>query len=170
MEYRETIKYSIYAITLIIIQLFIFNYVHLSLNITASVFVILIFLLPVRLSKLSVLLIAFIYGLIFDILNNSLAIYTASLSVVAFVRPYLLELIRGGDVFEANSKPSIKLLGFFRFAIYSFILLSFFHFIENLLDIFSFKRIGFIILKTSINSIFSLFFVLFLCMTFYKND
>lgn len=170
MEYRETFKYSIYAITLIILQLFIFNYVHLSQNITASIFIILILTLPIKLSKISVLIIAFVYGLFFDILNNTLAVNTASLSLVAFVRPYLLELIKGGDIFEANSKPSIKLFGFFKFAIYSFILLSFYHFFVNFLDIFSFKKIGFIFLKTTFNSIFSLFFVLILCMTFYKND
>ncbi len=169
MELRLAWKYFLYFITLLLLQVLVFDNMVVSKYLFyPNVFVLFILLLPFELDLNIMLIVGFISGLIYDIFIHSLAFNAISFTVIAYLRYYILKLIIPREGYIANTLPSYIYYGFNWFFLYSLIIVFVYELIFNFLVYFkvSFNRI---LLNSIVDFLLSFFFVMVLHLTFYKN-
>jgi len=122
-------------IILIAVQVLIFNNVQISGYLNPYVYILFIMLLPPKLPKALVLILAFVMGFTIDIFADSYGIHSAASVLLAYIRPSILSLVsvKGGEDLE---DISIKQLNFGRFFTYSGILCLIHHFTLFYLEAF----------------------------------
>ena len=98
-------------------QVLVFGRIHLFHYATPLFYVYFVAMFPRNYPKWSVLLWSFLLGLIIDIFSNTPGLAAASLTVIAAIQPYYLELYVPRDSAD-NLKPSMKTLGPVKFAYY----------------------------------------------------
>ncbi|HSO87257.1 MAG TPA: rod shape-determining protein MreD [Draconibacterium sp.] len=86
-------KYAVMFISLVLIQVLIFNQVQFSGFFNPYVYVLFIILLPLSAPRYAVLILAFLLGLTIDIFSNSLGVHSAATVFVAYARPLVIRLI-----------------------------------------------------------------------------
>ncbi len=150
------------AIFVLIIQLILlkridisfenFNYVHFT------IYPIILALIPYKSSKTLIVFLGFILGLIVDLFYDSIGIHAAACTLVAYLRPYILNMISPVEGYKKDGLTSfsygipwfISYLGIFLFihliTVYS-------------LEAFSFVYLKEIILRTIFSFIASLFLI-----------
>ena len=122
-------------IILVAVQVLIFNNVQISGYLNPYVYILFIMLLPPKLPKALVLILAFVMGFTIDIFTDSYGIHTAASVLIAYIRPSVLSLVsvKGGEDLE---DISIKQLRLGRFFTYSGILCFIHHFTLFYLEAF----------------------------------
>jgi len=170
MEIRLLLRYIIYFVVLYLLQILVFNYMTLGVGLFPSVFLLIIILLPIEIEKLWLLVISFIIGFVLDFSNDTLALNTSALLFVAFLRPFILQLISVRDGYEIGKLPSYKNYGINWFILYTLIFVFIFELVYVSLDIFTFAKIGVILLKSVINTLFSASFVILSHLLFFRNS
>lgn len=126
-----------FFIILVLVQVLVFNHIHLFGYATPLLYV--YFDLPARrgFSKWALLLWAFLLGICVDIFSNTPGLASASMTLIALIQPYLLELFVPRDSPE-DLKPSFASLGAAKYMFYTFILVFIYCIVFFLLEIFSF--------------------------------
>ena len=109
---------------------------HLILFDVAFCFVYIGFLLSFNpeISKISFLLIAFAFGFSTDIFYNTLGVLTAACVLLAYFRPYLIELMTEKSNRDTVIEVSIRRMGFVWYSTYAGILLFAHHFLLFVLE------------------------------------
>lgn len=106
----------------------------------------------------SLLILAFALGLSIDIFENTGGIHASATLVIGFIRPFLLKAVsrRQGDDLETFK---IKDMALANILIYTASSILIHHFIMFLLEEFSFKNFGVVLLRTLYSSTFTLVFI-----------
>lgn len=132
---NKTIQHIIRFFILVIIQVLFLNNVQINGYLNPYVYLLFIMLLPPKMPKAIVLILAFVMGFTMDVFADSYGIHTAASVLLAYIRPSILSLvsIKGGEDLEAIS---IKHLRFGRFFTYSGILCLIHHFTLFYLEAF----------------------------------
>lgn len=120
---------------------------------------------PIKVNKITFMMISFIFGFTLDLYSNSLGINTAACLSVAFLRSYILNFVFG-SFYDPHGIKLIKNYvlesTFSQKFLYITTIILIHHLILFSLEIFSFQFISLILLKTLITSLISLIF----CTTF----
>ena len=169
MEVRLIIRYIIYFISLVLLQTLLFNYVSLGTGLVPFVYILAVLLLPIDTKNWFLLLFSFFLGFTIDVFNDTLALNTMALLFVALLRPLIIRLLAPSDGYDSGTLPSFSSFKLSRFIVYSLILVFSHQLIFFSFDIFAFSKLGIIILKTLINTIFSVIFITILHLIFFKN-
>ena len=98
-------------------QVLVFGRIHLFHYATPLFYVYFVAMFPRNHEKWAILLWGFLLGLCIDIFSNTPGLAATSLTVIAAVQPYYLELYVPRDSAD-NLKPSMKTLGPVKFAYY----------------------------------------------------
>ena len=98
-------------------QVLVFGRIHLFHYATPLFYVYFVAMFPRNHEKWAILVWSFVLGLCVDIFSNTPGLAAASLTVIAAVQPYYLELYVPRDSAD-NLKPSMKTLGPVKFAYY----------------------------------------------------
>lgn len=99
-------------------QVLICNYLHLSQFIYLSILPAIILLIPIRFSTPVALCIAFICGMLTDLLGDGvLGLNTFALLPVALLRPSLIRLVCGEEIFARKEDISIARQGYIKISI-----------------------------------------------------
>ena len=98
-------------------QVLVFGRIHLFHYATPLFYVYFVAMFPRNHEKWAILVWSFLLGLCVDIFSNTPGLAAASLTVIAAVQPYYLELYVPRDSAD-NLKPSMKTLGPVKFAYY----------------------------------------------------
>ena len=107
-QYNFFLTYAL----LVLIQMVICNYFHLSAYILLSILPVMVLRIPIRYSTTMALCIAFVTGLLVDLLSEGLlGINTLAIVPVAFVRKVVIQLVFGEEVFARNEDFSIEKSG-----------------------------------------------------------
>jgi hypothetical protein len=108
----------------IMVQVYILNKVpYLHQFIVPYLYFLFILWLPFSISRVGLLLIGFVTGLIMDYFKYTPGLYTAACVLVAYVRPYIINILIPKDTAEFNySEPSPRAMGWAPYAVYAFIL------------------------------------------------
>ena len=100
-------------VLLAVVQMLICNYFNLSPYLMLSILPVMILCLPLRVSTFWALIIAFITGILVDILSEGvLGLNVRALVPVAFVRKEVIRLIFGGELFARKEDFSLRKNGF----------------------------------------------------------
>ena len=98
-------------------QVLVFGRIHLFHYATPLFYVYFVAMFPRNHEKWAILVWSFVLGLCVDIFSNTPGLAAASLTVIAAIQPYYLELYVPRDSAD-NLKPSMKTLGPVKFAYY----------------------------------------------------
>ena len=122
----------------ILVQVYVLDQIPpLHQLITPYIYFLFILWLPFKMNRLVQMILAFILGFTLDCFTNSFGLHAASCVLIAYVRPFLINLLISQEGVEKNyNEPSIQSLGFTPYftyvAILTFIHNSFLFFLQAL--------------------------------------
>ena len=128
---------------------------------------------PIKVNKITFMMISFIFGFILDLYSNSLGINTAACLSVAFLRSYILNFVFG-SFYDPHGIKLIKNYvlesTFSQKFLYITTIILIHHLILFSLEVFSFQFISLILFKTLITSLISLIFCITFIYIMIKNE
>ncbi len=154
-------------ITLLLVQVVICNNINFFGNINPYIYIIFIFLFPIRENRLILLLVSFMLGLLVDLFSDSGGVHAAAAVCLAYSRPILLKS-SFGMLYEHHSiKFSSTEIG--SLITYISVGTVIHHFILFSLEIFNISNILLILKKTLFSSIFTTLLSLLIVILFSRN-
>jgi rod shape-determining protein MreD len=118
-------------------------------------------LMPLNTHHWVSMILGFITGMTMDLFCNTPGMHTASCVLLGFVRPYLLTLFFQQQIKElGDTRPTLYRMGITSFALYVAMALLIHHFLFYTLQIWSFRNILYILLKTLMSGVLSLLLIL----------
>lgn len=153
----RVLKYGFWFIALIIVQILIFRGISFGWGgqhyFQVMIYPLLMIILPLNISRIQLMLIAFGMGFIIDLFYISPGVHSSALVFTAFIRQLVLNIMEPRGGYKVNISPTIYHLGINWFLSYAAIMILLHHLIYFSLEIFSFEHFITIWLKT----IFSFF-------------
>lgn len=149
---------SLRFIALILLQVFVFNHIHLFGYINPLVYITWVFLFPIRKNINTLLIFSFLLGLSIDFFSDSGGINAAATLFIAFIRLPILKTILGKSDFD-YILFNLRSIAFGKTILFISILTVIHHFIIFSLSYFSFNDIMIIISNTVYTSIFSIIII-----------
>ena len=116
-ELRRLALFVVLSLT----QVLVFNHIHLFGYATVLLVVYFVVMIPRNYPRWALLLWSFFLGLFVDLFSNTPGMAAASLTLTAFLQPYLLYLFEPREAPE-NMRSAAASMGFDKFAPYAFIL------------------------------------------------
>lgn len=104
----------------IIVQMLLFDNLHVSGYLNIVIYPIFLLLLPFDMKSIGVLLCSLLLGITADLCSDTLGSYTIVLLLLGYLRPLILRQISKIDFQNSPSMPLSGALGIWRFLIYSF--------------------------------------------------
>ena len=94
------LQYLLWMVTLVAAQMMVFNHIHIMGYAIPFGFVYLLLLFPLGTQRWSILLWAFVCGLLSDIVSMTPGVGAAAMTLTAFLQPTLLRLMAPKDSVE----------------------------------------------------------------------
>jgi hypothetical protein len=123
------IKHSIRFVLFILLQVFVLNTIPpLHQFIVPYIYFLYILWLPLGISRIWLLLLAFIFGLTLDYFTGTIGLHAAPCVAIAFLRPFLLKLLLAQETAEAGyMEPGHKSMGWAPYITYAVVLILLHH-------------------------------------------
>ncbi len=86
-----------------------------------------ILFLPIETNRLILLILAFIIGFVVDLFYDSIGIHAASAVLLAFIRPYWINVLTPQGGYDIGASPTLKQMNFFWFASFALPLILIHH-------------------------------------------
>lgn len=141
---------------LVLVQVLLFNQVHLGGFINPYVYVLFILLLPVSMPSYQVLLLSFLTGIVIDWFSNTLGLHAAASVLMGFVRFPVIKLITLKES-DQSDYPGLMQMGIRWFLLYISILVVIHHFFLFFIEVFSFESFHLTLLRSLASSLFTVF-------------
>jgi len=152
----ELISFFIRFVILLGVQVVVLNNMQFSGFINPFVYIMFIMMLPVKISKSLLLVIAFATGLVVDMFSNTMGMHAAACVLMAFTRPALLRIMAPRDGYDSESYPSVRVQGFTWFLIYAAALTFLHHFVLFYIEVFRFSEFFTTFLRVILSSVATL--------------
>lgn len=155
-------------IVLVLLQGLVFNHINLFNYINPFIYILFIFLFPVRKNIAPFLITSFLLGLSIDFFSDSGGIHAAASTAIAFIRlPYLKFVLGKSDfdflLFHLGGIPLSKAVVFISGLTFVH------HFIVFSLEYFSFNEFAVILSKTFYTSLLTIFLSILALLLFSKT-
>ena len=142
------------------LQIFVLNNIYLGGAFNPYLYIIVIMALPIELSPILILLIGFITGFIFDLFEHTIGMHTMALTLLAYIRPKIVELVAPRDGFEFGIFVNIRDMGWGKYSVYALLLIFPHHLLLFILEGFSTGLIWLAIQKTFLNTLLTFMIVM----------
>jgi rod shape-determining protein MreD len=153
----DTLK-NIVRFTLFIgVQVFLLNRLP-PLHRFVSPYLYFLFLLwlPFRIPRMGLTLLGFAFGLVLDGFTNTPGLHAASCTLVAYARPFLINLLMPKDATEVgHAEPSTKSMGLLPYAVYAGLLTFLHHLVLVFLEWMQFGDLWYLFMKVIATSLVS---------------
>ncbi|TAG12484.1 MAG: rod shape-determining protein MreD [Sphingobacteriia bacterium] len=165
------LKNSIRFVLFILIQVYILNQVPpLHRFVVPYLYFLYILWLPFKMGKLSLLIIACLFGLTLDLFTGTLGLHAAACVMIAYIRPFILSLLLSQETTEQSyTEPSINSMGWAPYSLYATLLTFFHHFYLVLLEWLQFGDFIYFIGKVGATSGISLLLIFLTEMLFNRK-
>jgi len=165
----STITYAVSFFIYWLLQVLFFRNVALFDTAFCFVYVGFLLLLPIEISLTVLLLLGFAMGLVVDVFYDTAGVHAATMVIIAFLRPSILQFLRPSGGYESIEKPTLSKLGFSWFIIYAGSTLLLHHSILFLIQgsNFSFWISNFFVILAS--TVLSLFVLIIGQFLFYRS-
>ena len=152
---------------LLLAQVVICNNINFFGFINPYIYIVFIFLFPIRDSRINLLLISFLLGIMVDIFSDSGGVHAAASVVLAYSRPLFLKASFGMLYEHQSVKFSNTDIG----SLFGYVLLGTLvhHFVLFLLEVFNIYDIILILKKTLFSSIFTIILSILIIVLFSRN-
>lgn len=136
----ELIKGVLLFFILCLAQVLVLNNIHLFDCATPLLCVYMVFMFRRNYPRWGILLWSFAFGLIIDIFSDTPGVATASMTLIGFLQPYIIEPFIPRDSAE-DLKPSMKTLGVASYVYYTIIMVLVYCLLFFTLEMFNFFNI-----------------------------
>ena len=150
---RIILRNIIRFISLLFLQVFIFDNIRIGGYMTPYIYILFIILLPFNIQGWLLLVSSFFLGFFIDIFYNTLGMHTAACVFIAFFRPVILKIFAPRDGYESGTFPRIFYYGTEWFLKYSLSLVFIHHLILFSIEVFSITGFHHIILRTILSTV-----------------
>jgi len=148
-------KYAVMFISLVLIQVLIFNQVQFSGFFNPYIYVLFIILLPLSTPRYAILILAFLLGLVIDIFSISLGVHSAATVFVAYIRPLVIRLISNRED-DRSDYPGLNQNKLSWFINYVFIIVFLHHAMLFYLEVYTFANFFNTLYRVILSSLFSI--------------
>lgn len=166
----EILKIVFRFIILIAVQVLLLNHVEISGYINPFLYVMFILMLPVRIPRTFLMIVAFATGLCIDVFSNTAGMHAAACVMMAYVRPAWLKIIAPRDGYETEAVPSVKKFGFQWFLIYSSVMVVIHHLFLFYIEVFRFSEFFSTLMRALISAVVTLVLILITQYLFTKSE
>ena len=142
-------------IIVIIFQILVMDNVMINGYMVPYIYLLFILLMPFETPRWIVLLSGFLLGLGIDLFEHTLGMHTAATVLIAFVRPYILNLLSPRDGYEPETFPRIHFYGFAWFLKYTLLMVLVHHLALFYLEVFQLQNFLSTLLRVILSSALS---------------
>jgi rod shape-determining protein MreD len=142
-------------LVVILFQVLVMDNVMINGYMIPQIYLLFILLMPFETPRWAQLVSGFLLGMGIDLFLNTPGMHTFATVVVAFVRPYLLNLLAPRDGYEPDSFPRIHYYGFLWFLKYTLLIVLLHHFVLFYLEVFQLKDFLSTLLRVILSAILS---------------
>jgi cbb3-type cytochrome oxidase subunit 3 len=166
---NEYVRHTLKFIGLFALQILIISQMQLSYYINPYVHLLFLLTLPNSISLVVLLLLAFASGLLLDMFLDTMGLHAAASVLMAFCRPYLLNVLTPKGNYEATQNPNINSHGITWFAVYLSIHTLIYESFYFMLEVFSFHNFSQTLIKIILSVVFSVVLMMLLAFLFSPN-
>lgn len=166
----EAGKNTLRFLFFILLQVTIIRHLDLGIYFNPFLFIGAILMLPFRLEKSYVLLIAFATGLIIDMFYNTMGMNAAACTFMAFCRPWVLRVYSPTGDYNADASATIGYMGLRWMVSYAGTLIFLHHLVLFYLEMLSFHDFFTTLLKVILSGITTLVLLLITQALFFRNS
>lgn len=105
---HRTLQYAILFIVMVILQIFLFSRIGISVYVHPLVCIAFIVLLPMEIAPLALLGLGLLLGVTLDFFMATAGIHTVAALLAAFCRPALLNVLVGKDEVKDGGVPNVN--------------------------------------------------------------
>lgn len=165
---RKTLTYTgIFIVAVVVMQLLVFDSLHLWLYFAPPVYIAFIVLLPINTKPFTMLALGLVTGMFMDFFEGTAGLYTAVTMFTAFTRRGVMMVMLGREVVEEEEwMPSFWSLGKWKFARYSAAVVLLHSLVFFSLEALTRSNYGFVLLKTLVSGTVTLVAVWAVAMLF----
>ena len=161
---NKTVLQIIRFVVLVLFQVLVINHIRLGGYVHPYIYLVFIMLLPFSTPKWQLLVLGFALGLSVDLFTGTPGLHAGATTLMAFCRPSIIKIVSGNQKFENIQEPNLGQLGGIWFLRYALCLVLVHHFALFLLESFSFRLIGQVLLRILLSVPVSVFLIM---MTLY---
>ena len=154
---------------LMLLQVFVFNYVQWFGFLNPFVYLLFLILLPLELPKSIQYLIAFATGFIIDAFFKTYGIQAFSCVLLMFLKPYIILILNGFKPLDSGVKPLPDVKDFNWILLYTFLLVFVHQISVTILETFQWVKWWRIIWSSIANTFFTMFIILCIEYIFYSG-
>ncbi|MCF0200192.1 MAG: rod shape-determining protein MreD [Bacteroidales bacterium] len=163
---NTTLKNILRFVLLVLFQVLIVNNIRLGGYVQPQVYIIFIMLLPLNIPKWQLLLLGFGLGFCIDLFTGTLGLHSFACTLMAFARPTIVKLSSGSQKTENNHEPSLNQEGVAWFLRYTLCMVLVHHFSLFLVESFSFRLLGQVVLRVMLSAPVSIFLIMMILFLF----
>jgi len=142
-------------VVLILFQVLVLDNVMINGYMIPYIYILFILLMPFETPRWIQLLSGFALGLVMDLFSGTPGMHTAASVLVAFARPYLLDLLASRDGYEPETFPRVHYYGLLWFLKYAALIVVIHHLALFYLEVFQLKHFFSTLLRVILSSILS---------------
>lgn len=156
----------------ILVQVYILDQIPpLHRLVTPSIYFLFILWLPFKMGRRMQMLVAFALGFTLDCFTNSFGLHAAPCVLIAYLRPFLINLLISQEGAESNyNEPSIQSMGFAPYFTYASILTFIHHIFFFFLQALQTGGYFYFILKSFSSTAISLLLILLIELIFVRKQ
>ncbi len=151
----RNIHYILLFLAVVLLQIFLFDNLSISIYLNPLVYVAFVVLLPFDIKPVTLLLSAFVLGVVMDWMMGAAGVNTIATLPVAFVRPMLLAMLMGREESREIGVPSVDRMGMRRFVQYLVIMVVLHHTIFFVFEALSWSHLFHTIVRILFSSLFT---------------
>jgi hypothetical protein len=165
---RGVLTYTgLFLVAAVVLQLFVFDSVRVSIWFNPLAYIAFIVLLPVNMRTVAVLFLGFLTGAFMDFFEGTAGLHTAATLATAFVRRGIMTVILGRETVEEQvSMPSANTLGAGKFLRYAALAVALHCLVYFSLEALTWTNYDRVLVKTAVSGAFTLLAVWVVSMLF----
>jgi hypothetical protein len=164
---RNFLTYAGLFIVAIVVQLFVFDSIRLSIWFNPLIYIAFIALLPVGTNPVWVVLLGLLAGVCMDFFEGTAGLHTAATLVTAVARRRVMKLSLGSETVDVETAmPSAKLLGQAKFIRYTALIVVLHCLVFFSLEALTWTNYHLVLLRVVVSSVFTLLAVWALALLF----
>ncbi len=156
MRQGNTIAYILYCILFFLLQILFFSYT------LCFVYIGYILMLPIAIKPIPLMLISLCFGLLMDSFFYTAGMNAFACVLIAYIRPYILNVLTPAGGYDASAEISISYMGFVWFIKYAALLIFIHHFLLFSMEAWNIKFIVGVFIRTIFSTLFTLFVLVLL--------
>ncbi|MBL0911307.1 MAG: rod shape-determining protein MreD [Bacteroidia bacterium] len=164
------LKYSVWWILCICIQLFVLNRLNIDYFISPQYYIFFLIILPVFTERHLLLVLAFLTGLTIDMFEASGGLHAAACVFTIYFRGTILRAFAPREGYGKDNFLTIEKFGLGNFVLYVGFFVLIHHLTLFFLEVFSFKNFFYTLIRTAASGLVSMVLIVISAMAFFAKS